>query len=319
VDERRLSIDDAKEVAALVDACDHAVLGRADYTMTEIETDLRSPDLEHYGWYDEAGTLVAYGWLERVGESNKVTVDAYVHPDVDQSMGVDLLGRLERRGLELVDDAGHDHAVFDMGIYREDVRSASWLRDRGYAVGTTYTRMRIDLDDSVDLSEVALGVSVRESDKSEADLRTAHELDETSFTEHYGHVPRTFEAYRTWLNESGPDWARLWLAELDGKAVGVLVGTKQFEEDEDAGYVRTLGVVPAARGRGVAKSLLRTYFAVSKAGGRSAALLHVDVANKTNALALYESVGMRPVLEIDAWAKRAPVRTAGPPSAAGTG
>ena len=32
-------------------------------------------------------------------------------------------------------------------------------------------------------------------------------------------------------------------------------------------------------------------------------LLHVDVANVTGALRLYESVGMRAVLEIDAWAK----------------
>jgi hypothetical protein len=33
----------------------------------------------------------------------------------------------------------------------------------------------------------------------------------------------------------------------------------------------------------------------------------VDVANVTNALGVYESVGMRPILEVDAWAKRAPV------------
>ena len=32
-------------------------------------------------------------------------------------------------------------------------------------------------------------------------------------------------------------------------------------------------------------------------------LLHVDVANVTGALRVYESVGMRAVLEIDAWAK----------------
>ena len=35
-------------------------------------------------------------------------------------------------------------------------------------------------------------------------------------------------------------------------------------------------------------------------------ILHVDVANVTGALRLYESVGMRPVLEIDAWAKGEP-------------
>jgi hypothetical protein len=38
-----------------------------------------------------------------------------------------------------------------------------------------------------------------------------------------------------------------------------------------------------------------------------AVLLHVDVANVTDALRLYESVGKRPVLTIDAWTKRSPV------------
>jgi hypothetical protein len=55
--------------------------------------------------------------------------------------------------------------------------------------------------------------------------------------------------------------------------------------------------------RGVAKALLRQYFSDQQAAGRAGVLLHVDVANVTNALGLYESVGMRPVLEIDAWAK----------------
>ena len=57
--------------------------------------------------------------------------------------------------------------------------------------------------------------------------------------------------------------------------------------------------------------MLRQYFSTQYAEGRTGVLLHVDVANVTNALALYESVGMHPVLEIDAWAKRVPVTTAG--------
>ena len=44
-------------------------------------------------------------------------------------------------------------------------------------------------------------------------------------------------------------------------------------------------------------------------------LLHVDLANVTNALGLYESVGMRPVLQIDAWTKRSPVGPDGPAGA----
>jgi ribosomal protein S18 acetylase RimI-like enzyme len=53
----------------------------------------------------------------------------------------------------------------------------------------------------------------------------------------------------------------------------------------------------------VAKALLRDCFAAAQRAGRKAVLLHVDVANVTGALRLYESVGMRPVLEIDAFAK----------------
>ena len=75
--------------------------------------------------------------------------------------------------------------------------------------------------------------------------------------------------------------------------VGLLTSTRQFEEDEDAGYVRTLGVLPAARGRGrrhrPAAGLLRR----AHREGRRAVLLHVDVANVTGALRVYESVGMR--------------------------
>ena len=119
-------------------------------------------------------------------------------------------------------------------------------------------------------------------------------------------MPRDFDRFRERFLEHGDGWSSLWLAELDGTPVGLLVGTRQFEEDDDAGYVRRLGVIPAGRGHGVAKALLRHYFSASQAEGRVAVLLHVDVANVTNALGVYSSVGMRPILEIDAWAKRAP-------------
>ena len=125
---------------------------------------------------------------------------------------------------------------------------------------------------------------MRRSDADDADLRLAHRLDEESFTEHYGQVAQDFDAFRKRFTEHGEGWSSLWLAELDGAPVGLLVGTQQFEEDEDAGYVRSIGVIPAGRGRGVAKALLRHYFSAAQAEGRGAVLLHVDVANVTNAL-----------------------------------
>lgn len=316
---RPVTVDDLPAVIALLAASDRAVLGRTDFTEDEVASDLRNERFVHEGWYDGAGALVAYGWVSRVAESHQVDLDVYVHPDHDPAAGGSLLGagvlaQLESRGLDLSRSTGHDDAVFDTGVYRQDARTRSWLTARDWQIGTTFVRMRIDFDGPdaapTDLSTAAPGVKVRTSEGADADLRIAHALDEEAFAEHYMHVPSTLEQARERFFQHGAGWSSLWLAELDGEPVGLLVGTRQFVEDERCGYVARLGVRPAGRGRGVGRALLRTYFAAQQAEGRSGVLLHVDVANVTNALAVYESVGMRPVLEIDAWTKRV---TAGAP------
>jgi ribosomal protein S18 acetylase RimI-like enzyme len=85
---------------------------------------------------------------------------------------------------------------------------------------------------------------------------------------------------------------------LDGEPVGICVGDSSRAEF-GATYVRTLGVIPSARGRGIARWLLRCAAAdAARAGLRSVALA-VDSENTTGATALYESVGMRAVQVID--------------------
>jgi mycothiol synthase len=307
LDRRPVSIEDLPAVVELLTASDEAAMGRTDFTVIEVAGDLRDERKEHQGWYDDAGTLVAYGWVTLAGDSPKVEIDAYVHPSHDIAIGVDLLASLEARGRELAAAAGHDHAVFDANAYRQDERTRHWLKARGFEVGTTFTRMRIDFEGPVELGEQAPEVTVRRSTNSEDDLRLAHEIEEEAFAEHYGHVWRSYDRFRERFFELSDTWCSLWLAELDGTPVGLLVANQQFVEDDNAGYIRSLGVIRASRGHGVAKALLRHHFAASQAEGRVAVLLHVDVANVTNALGVYESVGMRPILEIDAWAKRSPV------------
>jgi ribosomal protein S18 acetylase RimI-like enzyme len=202
----------------------------------------------------------------------------------------------------LAREAGHDAAVLDIGVYRQDERTRAWMVERGFEAAALFARMRIDLETPVHVPDPS-PVTVRRTDNSDEDLRLAHRLSEESFTGHYGHVPTSYETWVARLTEHGPGWAEVWLADVDGEPAGALVGTRQFVPDDNAGYVRTLGTLPAARGKGVGKALLRAYFAAAQQAGRVAVLLHVDVANVTGALRLYESVGMRPVLEIDAWAK----------------
>jgi ribosomal protein S18 acetylase RimI-like enzyme len=96
------------------------------------------------------------------------------------------------------------------------------------------------------------------------------------------------------------------VAALDSRPAAIIMTSDRFVEDENCGYVSDLGVLPEARGRGIAKYLLRTAFAADARAGRTGTILHVDTNNVTPALGLYESVGMRPVLIIDMWRRDHP-------------
>ena len=69
--------------------------------------------------------------------------------------------------------------------------------------------------------------------------------------------------------------------------------------EEGRTYIRTLGVIPQARGRGIASWLLSSAFAQAAREGRTSVSLSVDSENPTGAVGLYERVGMRAEQVID--------------------
>jgi mycothiol synthase len=94
---------------------------------------------------------------------------------------------------------------------------------------------------------------------------------------------------------------------IAGEPAAMLLGADSFAEDENCGYVRTLGVRKAFRGRGLARYLLRVAFAYDAANGRTGTYLHVDSVG-TPALGLYLSEGMHLTLVMDVWRKTLPTR-----------
>jgi mycothiol synthase len=146
---------------------------------------------------------------------------------------------------------------------------------------------------------------VHEGGHTDAVRRAAHQVSMASFTDHFGHVDTPYdEWYETHEARSTFDWSHLVVLELDGKPVAVLECNNQFVEDENCGYVAKVGVLAEARGRGLAKYLLRRAFATDAAAGRAGTILHVDTNNTTPALGLYTSVGMKPFLVIDVWRRQ---------------
>ena len=83
----------------------------------------------------------------------------------------------------------------------------------------------------------------------------------------------------------------LWLAELDGRAVGA-VGLKPF--DAARGELKRLWVAPEARGHGLGEALCRACVEAARARGYRALLLDTD-RGLVHANAVYERLGFADV------------------------
>ncbi|NEA33049.1 GNAT family N-acetyltransferase [Streptomyces sp. SID13031] len=305
---RRPTKDDASAIFELVAARNTAAVGFADFTLDDMLDELAEPgfDLDLDGWLVFTGdALAGYGTVFGKGDHQLLDIDLYA---ADPAVAEWLLARIYERAQELGRAHGRSEVTLDVGVYRAETGKRELLAGDEFAPGTTYHRMRIDHTGPVTAPDVPAGVVLRRGALDEATRRTAHALLTESFTGQYGFMSRSYEEWFAGRDaQSTFDWSQLHVLELDGRAVAFIENNDQFIEDENCNYVSRLGVLEEARGRGLAKFLLRDAFAADAAAGRTGTILHVDTNNPTPALGLYLSVGMAAVLVIDVWRRTLPV------------
>jgi ribosomal protein S18 acetylase RimI-like enzyme len=91
----------------------------------------------------------------------------------------------------------------------------------------------------------------------------------------------------------------VWLVSTEDLGdVGFLIAR---DDREAMGWIRSLGVVREARGRGLGGLLLRQAFAAFAARGRDTVGLGVDTENTTGAPELYARNGMSVHYAVDTW------------------
>ena len=222
---------------------------------------------------------------------------------------------------------GLETQQIDTGAFRDDERQHGWLAASGFERVRTWWQMTRP----VTPDEAALAESPERWEKDgvvfrlvrrtgagmpdEDDLRGVHDVLEGAFVDHFNSSEETFEEFLHRLREDpGHRWDHWWLAELtDGdtpEPVGALVGTvsEGAEGQPDGSYVSYLGVLAAARGRGVAKGLLGTIIADAAARGRERVGLEVDADSPTGAAGLYTSMGWTTKYVTESWHRDVPVR-----------
>ncbi|TQI99840.1 GNAT family N-acetyltransferase [Kribbella jejuensis] len=300
--------EDAQAVLDLVAAYNTPLIGNADFTLEDAEDQLTEPgfDPERDGrLVFDGDRLVGFGAIYGKGDHRQVDLDIVsLDPVVEQW----LLEQAVDRAREFGREYGHVSVQADIVAYRADAERRERLAGWGFGPGTTFHRMRIDHDGPVPAPEVPPGVTVRRGAPDEDSRRAAHAVLNESFEGQFGFSPRTFEEWHAAQeNHSAFDWSQLTLLELDGDVVALRSCTNQFVEDENCGYIGRLGVLEKARGKGLAKFLLRDQFAVDAAAGRAGTILHVDTNNPTPALGVYLSVGMQAVLVMEVWRREVTV------------
>lgn len=300
---RRATPADAESIYELVSRHCTEVLGHSDVTLNDMQDDLTEPgfDLETDSWlgYAPGGVLAGFAWA--IGKGNGAVVDLDVI-SLDNTLTAWLYDQVLARAAEMARAGGHAQCVADQGIYRQDTRGRAFAAQHGFTPHTAFHRMRIDHGSTPPNPVPPDGVTIRSGPGDEAFRRTAHALLNESFREHHAWHDRSFDDWQQIFDQERTfDWSQLTVVELDSRPVAVLITSDRFVEDENCGYVLDIGVLPEARGRGIAKYLLLAAFATDQRAGRTGTILHVDTNNVTPALGLYQSVGMRPILVIDLW------------------
>ena len=189
----------------------------------------------------------------------------------------------------------------------DDLRTQRWLSDAGYRHVRDWLQMVrpvIATDTAVASAAPRPGVSVRRVREHASglplaeDLQTVHQLLEESFAEHFNSYRESFPEFVQRLREDPwHRWDHWWIArvEVDGRPEpgGAVISSVSPADREGrfGSYVDYIGVHRRARGRGVAKELLRTVIADTAQRGRHWVGLEVDADSPTGADGLYRSMG----------------------------
>src|SRR3954471_4552280 len=139
---RLVSPEDAPELLRLIEICDTAAIGAPDYSLEDVEDDVRRPTWT--GWVVEGDDgFVAYGWTDRQSGQPWVNAEVRVRPEHPAEIGDELLDVVRRHAATV--DASLPVRLFT-------VAGATAARTRLDAAGGTvvrhYWRMVLDLPDA---------------------------------------------------------------------------------------------------------------------------------------------------------------------------
>lgn len=302
---RPLTFDDAREYASTATAIAQRAGTDERYDVDDTLMMWRDPRFDlgrsSLGMFNDSGKLAAYVIVWAVSERPvRPWVNWGVHPDFHgQNLSERLFGWAEERADEIIKRCPPEARVrLQTGIPAGYSFAETALAHAGYVSDRTYFDMRITMDRRPQVPDFPTGIVIKPY-RHEEDLPLFVDIFRNSFSDHYGYVEEPFEndiaEFRHWFkNDKNFDPELLFLA-VDERAevpAGCLLAMKESSRQPGIGYVDIVGVRRGYRRRGLAQAMLYHSFAAYWDRGMTTVGLEVDGKSLTNAVAVYEKVGM---------------------------
>jgi mycothiol synthase len=289
VNVRSATRDDLGALAGLFGSVEEAVNGRPSrLDAVTVDGWLQTIAFETNTWLlEEDGRLVAGAFAQAFGSRGNCA--GAVRPSAwGRGLGAQLLELMESRLAEERVQRVHSWTVAG------DAAAEDLYRGRGYREVRRFWEMLIELDEKTPEPSAPV------ERFAEEDAERFHAALEEAFAEHWEHEPETLDEWWTRQRRRANFDPSLWFVIRDGDEIA---GAARCEARPSEGWVGSLGVRPAWRGRGYGRALLLHAFREFRRRGLTRAGLGVDAANATGATQLYESVGMRVADENVVWRK----------------
>lgn len=221
----------------------------------------------------------------------RVSMYGYVHPQArGKGLGSYLVGWAERWLEERIDRAPEGvQVVLEFYANRANEEAARLFEDSGYPLVRTVYVMELDFTDEPPAPAWPTGTTVR-AFRAGQDEVAFYEAGEDAFSDSWSHPPGTKEGWMAPMKADSFD-PTLWFMAED-KSTGEIAAVCRAQVTGDRGWVGTLGVRRAWRGRGLGLALLRQAFGELYRRGVSGVGLSVDADSPTGAPRLYRRAWM---------------------------
>jgi mycothiol synthase len=293
-------LSDAEAVAQLIyDAC----AADGDAILAESPEELRhewqdpdfDPDTDGFIVETEQGRIVGYDEILNTHENAIFEMNGNAHPEFKgRGIGTTLLRAVEKRALQRMERAEPDvRVILTTTISKNDPEGVVLHQNEGYLPVEYHWRMEINLNDEPDVPNFPAGIELRpfiQGEQDDAILQANNE----AFREHPGHIDWSLEEWRRYRYDDPEFDPSLWMIAWDGEEIA---GYSLNRYRTGIGWIRTLGVRPRWRKRGLGEALLFHSFGEYYRRGMPTIGLGVNANNPTGATRLYQKVGMHAASE----------------------